>query len=111
MHRSEHHRPRSRALLKVFCKDPIGLFGIIQILVPALFGECMGIKPLQKLQIHSQPPEGILGRMDMQICHPGDYQHILIICNRQIPIFFGQHRVHPLGKSLTADQISLICHG
>ena len=103
----EDRGPRGRGMYERVCKVSVGLSGVNGIAVFCLLGKGIGIKPVEKLQIHSHTAKGKLRRVKMQIAHPGQDQPISVICDRQAPIGFRDDRYDPAADPVNDWQKSV----
>ena len=80
----ENGRARGRAVQQMVHKAAVGPVRVVQLLVFRLLREGIGIQPFQQLHIHTEPAEGKLRRVDMQIGHARQDQPVAVVQNRQL---------------------------
>ena len=82
----------------------IGLPGVSQIGVAALFGKGADIEPVQQFQIHPQSPEGVLGGVDVEIGETGNDQLSGTVDEGKTGIPVGENREGSGAAAVHADE-------
>ena len=77
-------------------------------LILRFFGKCIRLQPFQKLHVHAQSPEGILGRVDMQVHKTRDDQAVPVVMDRIAAHLKRKGLVHSFNTSVFTDQISVL---
>ena len=104
----KYDRSCGGALLQIVYKYVIGSVGIFRIRIPRLLRKCVGIQPVQQFQIHAKPPERILRRMNMKICHAGNNECISIISHFQIRKSFRNLFKYTLGNAIQTYKTAIL---
>ena len=95
--------PSGGGVDQIVYKYGVGGFGILQAGVPGLFREDISFQPGHQLQIHGVAADGILGRMDVKVCHAGNNQAVPPVLHFEGLIFFGKDRIYPPADAVLAD--------
>ena len=104
MQRRKNARARGRAAGKARNKALIRRLGIREVLIFGLFGEGVGVEPVEQLQIHPEPPEGKLRRVNVQVRHAGNDQLSRIIKNVQVREALGLAAEDACRPAVAAEQ-------
>ena len=89
-------------------KAAVGPVRVVQLLVFRLLREGIGIQPFQQLHIHTEPAEGKLRRVDMQIRHARQDQPVAVVQNRQLRIALRQRTEGACDAAVLYNDIALL---
>ena len=110
MGRGEDAGPGGGPPFQVPGENPVGLPGVVQVPVLGLLREDMGLQPVQQLQVHAQPPEGVLRCVDVEVGEAGDDEPAAPVLHRQAPVGLGQDLIDTGGHAVHRDQ-EAVPHG
>ena len=88
-------------------KAAVGGPGIGGVLIPGLLREGVGVEPVQKLQVHAQPPKRKLGSVQMQVHKARNNQLISVVPQRIRRVFLRNFRKDALAEPILTDQITV----
>lgn len=106
MDRPEHRRPGGRGGRQVVSEDAVGPPGVGGVGVFCLLGEGVGIQPVEQLEVHAQRPEGILGRVQVQVDEAGDDQPVPAVLDGNPLEPLGQLGKNAGGLPFLADEVA-----
>lgn len=104
--RPEHRRPGGRGGRQVVSEDAVGPPGVGGVGVFCLLGEGVGIQPVEQLEVHAQRPEGILGRVQVQVDEAGDDQPVPAVLDGNPLELLGQLGKNAGGLPFLADEVA-----
>ena len=99
------------AVQQLLGEDAVSLFRIFRIGELALFGEGVGLQPLQQLHVHAQAPVGVLAGMHVQVHQAGQDQLAAVVLHGQVLVLLGQLGEYARHLLLHAYQIAFRIDG
>ena len=110
MEGGEHRYPGGAPGDEVRGQFPVSPAGVVQVRVPGLRRDGVGVQPLQQGQVHPHARHGVLGSVEVHVGKGLQNQFLPIVLHAQVAVCLGQGGVHPLDGAVLQHQIAPLQH-